>query len=642
MNALIFIIPFILLFLIFRKLTQWRDSILTASVCWGALVVFITELLSIFSLINFKFIFLSWSLTAFVLLLVCLKLNKLNLYKKTISDLDPTSKKEYFGKYLVSLMVLMIINMFMLLVIAVIAAPNNYDSMTYHLSRVLHWIQNNSVAHYPTNITRQLYSGTFAEYVILHLQILTNSDRFANLVQWFSFAGSLIGISLIAKQMGSDIRGQVFSAVFASVLPMAILQAPTTQNNIVVGLWLVCFIYYFLKIIKSDSEKPVLIYACAAGISLGLSFLTKGTAYVISLPFIIWFTLSAFKKFKFNAFKPLLIIGFIPLIINSGLLIRNNEVFSSPFVSKEHAKMLTNQVFTPKSLISGIIKNVSLNLQTPLNDINAKISKLTGKFHELMGISINDSRMNLNNEKFRIAKFSASEDNTGNFIPLLLVLLSICIFFNLKNNENKALMQNYLLLLTAGFILFCFLFKWQPWGARLQLPFFMLISSFAGTVFSRFRNAKIINIFFLLILLSSFSWTSGMDTKRLWGKYSIFKISRNDQYFECLDNKTDYINALRILETKNCSKIGLLSGEDNIEYPLFVILRQKIKQVRVEHIEITNPSKNISSSYYNSFVPCGVINTKKPKLSYVYSRNNLYKKIYTSKMVSVYEFCNVK
>lgn len=32
-------------------------------------------------------------------------------------------------------------------VVAVIAPPNNYDSMTYHMSRVAHWAHNRGVKH---------------------------------------------------------------------------------------------------------------------------------------------------------------------------------------------------------------------------------------------------------------------------------------------------------------------------------------------------------------------------------------------------------------------------------------------------------------------------------------------------------------
>ena len=48
---------------------------------------------------------------------------------------------------------------------AIVAPPNTYDSMTYHLPRVMHWIQNQSVAHYPTHIPRQLHFPPGAEFI---------------------------------------------------------------------------------------------------------------------------------------------------------------------------------------------------------------------------------------------------------------------------------------------------------------------------------------------------------------------------------------------------------------------------------------------------------------------------------------------
>src|SRR5262249_2538151 len=109
--------------------------------------------------------------------------------------------------------------------IALVAPPNTWDSLTYHMSRVMHWAQNRSVSHYPTHIQRQLHHTPWAEFAILHLQLLSGNDRFANTVQWFAMLGSVTGVSLIAKQVGADARGQIFSAVIAATIPMGILQA---------------------------------------------------------------------------------------------------------------------------------------------------------------------------------------------------------------------------------------------------------------------------------------------------------------------------------------------------------------------------------------------------------------------------------
>src|SRR5438067_198174 len=42
-------------------------------------------------------------------------------------------------------------------VVAAVAPPNTWDSMTYHMSRVVHWQQQASLAPYATHIVRQLH-----------------------------------------------------------------------------------------------------------------------------------------------------------------------------------------------------------------------------------------------------------------------------------------------------------------------------------------------------------------------------------------------------------------------------------------------------------------------------------------------------
>ncbi len=54
--------------------------------------------------------------------------------------------------------------------IALSSVPNNFDSMTYHLPRIEHWLQNKNLSYYPTSIIRQLDSNPFAEELILSLR----------------------------------------------------------------------------------------------------------------------------------------------------------------------------------------------------------------------------------------------------------------------------------------------------------------------------------------------------------------------------------------------------------------------------------------------------------------------------------------
>ncbi|MFT7563697.1 MAG: hypothetical protein ACI8ZT_001346, partial [Bacteroidia bacterium] len=159
---------------------------------------------------------------------------------------------------------------------AIVYPPNTWDSMTYHMPRVLHWITNNDVSFYPTEITRQNFQMPLAEFAIMHLQVLTGGDWYANLVQWVSF---LVLISLgvvVADELGLERKLQLITAVIIATLPMAVLQASSTQNDLVVSVFLMSFGLFMLRLRVNFSTENLLF----AAISLGLALLTKGTAYL--------------------------------------------------------------------------------------------------------------------------------------------------------------------------------------------------------------------------------------------------------------------------------------------------------------------------------------------------------------------------
>lgn len=252
------LLALILLILIFEITNHcWRNSTLKASVILGIFLTASTEIFSLFQSINFGFILGYWGLATIGL--VSLYYRKIS-NKKGVS-LSKNIKLSLKGKNLSPFLALLLFGVFFIAVtvglIAWNAPPNTWDSMTYHMSRVAHWIQNHSVAHYPTYNLPQLFHPPFAEFAIMHLQILSGSDRFANFVQWFSMIGSIIGVSLIAKELNADLRGQVLAAVFCATIPMGILQASSTQNDYVVAFWLVCLAYFVLLAIKEKKNKHI-------------------------------------------------------------------------------------------------------------------------------------------------------------------------------------------------------------------------------------------------------------------------------------------------------------------------------------------------------------------------------------------------
>ncbi|MDV3000432.1 MAG: hypothetical protein N5P05_002038 [Chroococcopsis gigantea SAG 12.99] len=158
----------------------------------------------------------------------------------------------------------------------------------------MHWIQNQNLAHYPTYYSAQLVHPPFAEVAIMHLQILSGGDRFANWVQWLAMINSIIGVSLVAKELGAKEEGQLFASAFCASIPMGILQASSTQNDYVVAFWILCLAYYTLALVsKSHISYPTIL---AVASSLGLALYTKSSAYVFTFPFIVWICLSLWQK----------------------------------------------------------------------------------------------------------------------------------------------------------------------------------------------------------------------------------------------------------------------------------------------------------------------------------------------------------
>ena len=184
-----------------KKGLCWRSSFLSASICWGVLLTGITEMLGVVKSLTLCWLLLFWG-GATALLVIAYCFTSQQKASKTRGGIRPfLISLPVFSKFLLAGVAIIVI---LTGLTALIAPPNNWDSMTYHMSRVMHWIQNQSVSHYPTHILRQLHSNPWSEFAITHFQILTDGDYLANSVQWFSMVGCILGVTLIAEKFGAN------------------------------------------------------------------------------------------------------------------------------------------------------------------------------------------------------------------------------------------------------------------------------------------------------------------------------------------------------------------------------------------------------------------------------------------------------
>ena len=167
------------------------------------------------------------------------------------------------------------------LFLALASPPNTDDALVYHLPPVRHWLEQGSVAHYPTPIDRQLRSPPLAAYLRLPLEALTGSDALFGLVQWVFYVLATAQAAGLAWLVAGDARTAWRAAAIAGTLPMAVLQASSTQNDLVVsGYVLGAAAAMATSFASRPAGTSVLMLA---GACAGLAALTKGTGLLLSV-----------------------------------------------------------------------------------------------------------------------------------------------------------------------------------------------------------------------------------------------------------------------------------------------------------------------------------------------------------------------
>jgi hypothetical protein len=578
-----------------KLLVGWPQVILLAGVLWGLWLTLTTEILSLFKGLEFYTVLGSWCLLLLWSLWIIYRFPQNWLEKPRVLPL-PLSLRILSG--------IIILIMATSGMVALVSPPNNWDSMTYHLSRVMHWIQNQSVAHYSTHEIRQLYLGPWAEFAVMHLQILSNSDRFANMVQWLSMVGSVLGASFIARQLGANLSGQVLAALVTATIPMGILQAVTTQTDYVVSFWLVCLVSFILL----AAQNLNWLYVLGIAGSLGLAVLTKATAYIFAAPFLLWFCVLAFKTYRWQVWKSILTIGILVLLVNGGHYYRNLQLFGSPLGPRLLGENpYANQVFTPATFISNVVRHMASHVNTPVLALKAGVEGGVQRLHNLLGLDVSDPRITWAGMHFGVTGFVVNEDLSGNFAHLVLILLALAGLTGRKFMRKRDLLFTYALLVTAAFLLFAFYLKWQPWISRLHLPLFVLWSPVVGVLLARLPARPISSITALLLIVQALPFLLQNPFHPVIGQENIFNLSRSEQYFlRSPDLREPYLVAAELITAQKCRQVGLIMPPESWEYPFWALLHQpQDMPVQIEDLEVDNITDVLQES--EKFEPCAVI-----------------------------------
>jgi len=585
----------LLAFLLHRgQQREWRLTALRSALITGVYASLSLEILSIFHGINRWTLACVWAAPAVVLLFILVRSpHRLRIPK--------------FDRFLLS-DVAWVGAAVMLILAAVLAgfAPvQTVDSQNYHVARVAHWAQNESVWHYATGVDKQNGFSPGAEMLLLHSYVLAQSDLGLNFVQWLSMLGGIIAVSLLAKQLGAGRQGQALAALFAATIPMMMVEASSTMNDAVLGFWILCAAVEALHLWRrEDAPSSNLIFLSLAA---GLAILTKPTSVVYLLPIGVFVLIILLKRLQRSRLLGwLLIVLLITIILNGGHWLRNTITYGDPLASAQFLSAHTNEAFGLRTVFSNLLRNAGMHASTPWSEINDRLTRLIyGGFFKL-GVNPHDPQTTFSYYA-GVQPISHSESLITNPVHALVILLCL-ILLGLRLRRIPSIVTIFSLLTVSTFILYSWLFKWQGFGSRLHLPFFLLAAPFVGALLGDHLR-KIGRLAFTLIFLAVGLWNGLQIWPRLiisgetHAAQSIFQMTREDLVFLNGPNQAAYeAMTARILEA-GCNQVGLMLSGNAGEYPLWILLDAPKEDLQMEWI-VSGPTERYS---FPGFDACAII-----------------------------------
>jgi 4-amino-4-deoxy-L-arabinose transferase-like glycosyltransferase len=476
--------------------------------------------------------------------------------------------------------------------------PNGSDQLEYHLPRVVQWAERYSVGFFPTHYYAQLFAPPLAEWMMLHSYILSGGDRFVGLIQWLAFSGSAICASLIARELGSGIRGQIVAAVFCVTLPQGILGASGAKNDWVLSFWLAAMVWFLLR---ARTDRSLLNW-CNVGISLGATILSKGTAYsFVPLIFLACLMPLLRSDWKIILKRAPVVIGLV-LLLSGPQWTRNYSLGGSPFglASPDvagHDKYTIDRINVPNT-IANVLREATTHLGSPSDALNLHSTKAVRAVISSMNVDPDDPGA-VNYSKFVIPHSSREEYEAGNPLHLILITIIFTLIFIGWRRSGKTITLLALGIL-ASFVFYCALFRWEIWCPRLHLPLFVVAAGVVAT-FAFQRYPKLILPVASVLLITAFLPALCNDSRPLLfsGKLrhpegrSIFLRSRTELYFaEEGALAATYIPAAEAIRNETCTDIGLDESihPNSHDYALVALARVPQRGSSFRYIGVHNLS----------------------------------------------------
>jgi 4-amino-4-deoxy-L-arabinose transferase-like glycosyltransferase len=464
--------------------------------------------------------------------------------------------------------------------------PNNWDSMTCHMTRIGYWLQHGNFWPWPTwDFTQQVYPIN-AQVQMLWSILFWGWDQFAGFAQWLAAIIGMIVIFGLARLIGFSIQQSVFAGLVWALLPEVLLESTTVQNHLITGTLFTCMIYLFFLGIRPGNNNLLVLSGLAFGLTLGshqIAFFTLPGVFLLSISVLI--------KYGKKVYESILLWGVASLIafllVGSYMYIINISLYGNPFHKTDisPAESISNNISNHGS-INENIKYININISRYIYSIYDftglppsmanpiyKLKYMVGStIFSMFNIPIEDDYFSLKGGAGII-----SEDTAWFGIVGSLLIFPLLFIQGYKGLKNRDLYRLGIVLIVVAYV-----FTWSFYmgiyssnniWSYFQGRYFIIMASIIAPLFaSTLRKGILRPIGTLLIILSIYSAgysTINSYSKPLTGEWAIWDKGRLQK--QDIPSKGRYYGIIHFVELNvpDNNKLGLVLFYDFFEYPFF-------------------------------------------------------------------------
>ncbi|MEU4526651.1 glycosyltransferase family 39 protein [Micromonospora ureilytica] len=495
------------------------------------------------------------------------------------------------------------------LLVALLAEPNNFDSQTYHLPKVEHWVAQGDLDFWPTAIHRQVTIPPGAEYLLLHLRLLTGGDHLHNLVQWAAGVVCLLVAARITAQLGGGRRAQLLTAFVLATTPMVVLQATSTQTDLICAAWVACAATLALDGLRRRTGWGTLL---GLGAATGLTAVTKTSGLIAVGPLLVLWGLAQLRLARMDRSAPTgraaagggrrswqigglartvggsVLILVVAAVVVGPFLARVTAEFGHPLGPPRLRESIPMERHDPASIVVNALRIGHTAFDTPLAPLRRAGADVIISGAEAIGVDPQDRAITFGRELFPEPAWYPDEDRVAFPLAGALAVIGAVIALARPRRiapERAGSLRAYAVVVLTAVLLHTAMIKWQPWGNRLLLYAVVLAVPLAGLgLDALLRNRaggrrSVATVVAVTVLAASalagvLALSYGFP-RRLVGSGSVFTTSDWDTRFLRRPQWADEFRwAATAVQDSGARRIGLVQQNDNWEYPWWLLLRQ--------------------------------------------------------------------